>query len=73
MLRIAGGLHTFVNRILTKHMDNPILVSAACIGLARLLTDDDMSVMASNAYQFARTIGKEGMPKLLLSGEDATL
>lgn len=42
------------------------LVAAACIALCRLLTDDDMNVMASNAYAFARTIGKEGMPKLLL-------
>lgn len=45
----------------------PPLVREACVALSRLLTDDDLSILASNAYAYARTIASTGVvPQALL-------
>jgi hypothetical protein len=40
---------------------SPPLVRESCIALSRLLTDDDLSILASNAYAYARTIASTGV------------
>jgi hypothetical protein len=61
------GLASHVSRHLQDSLQDAALIRDACIALCRLLTDDDMSVLASNSYAFARTIAKDHiMPRLLL-------
>jgi hypothetical protein len=61
------GLASHVSRHLQDSLQDATMIRDACIALCRLLTDDDMSVLASNSYAFARTIAKDHiMPRLLL-------
>ena len=61
------GLASHVSRHLQDSLNDANLVRDACFALCRLLTDDDMSVLASNSYAFARAIAKDHtMPRLLL-------
>jgi hypothetical protein len=61
------GLASHVSRHLQDSLQDAAMIRDACIALCRLLTDDDMSVLASNSYAFARTIAKDHiMPRLLL-------
>jgi hypothetical protein len=73
------GLASHVSRHLQDSINDASLIRDACFALCRLLTDDDMSVLASNSYAFARTIAKDHtMPRLLLQAlqhhnEDASV
>jgi hypothetical protein len=73
------GLASHVSRHLQDSLQDATMIRDACIALCRLLTDDDMSVLASNSYAFARTIAKDHiMPRLLLQAlqyhnEDASV
>lgn len=42
------------------------LLRETCVAMSRLLTDDDMSVLASNAYAYARVVASSGVAEVLL-------